>query len=89
MTDASKQTREYFRRDQSDGISPPDPSKVCTFAEHIVRARGKRTNYTSVSLDPSKIRDFGDALYRLKRAEPNRTATRWSSMTRYSQNFAA
>jgi len=32
-----------------------------------VRARGKRTQFTSVSLDPKKIRDFGDALYKVKR----------------------
>ena len=54
---------DYFRRDQKDGISPPDLSKDCSFAEHIVHARGKRTKYTSVSLDLSKIRDFGDTSY--------------------------
>jgi hypothetical protein len=59
--------REYFRRDQRDGISPPDLSKECTFAEHIVHARGKRTRFTSVSLDLTKIRDFGDTNYRLER----------------------
>jgi hypothetical protein len=60
--------KDYFRRDQSSGISPPDLSKTCTVAEHIVHARGKRTQYTSVALDPSKIRDLeGDALYRLDR----------------------
>ena len=30
--------REYFRRDQRRGVSPPDLSKDCTFAEHIVQA---------------------------------------------------
>ena len=59
--------REYFRCDQRDGISPPDLSKDCTFAEHIVHARGKRTRFTSVSLDLTKIRDFGDTDYRLER----------------------
>src|SRR5436190_20886604 len=59
--------REYFRRDQRDGISPPDLSKDCTFAEHIVHARGKRTQFTSVSLDLTKIKDFGDTDYRLER----------------------
>jgi len=58
--------RPYFRRDRSSGITPPDLAKRATYAEHIVRARGKRTQFTSVSLDASKIRDFGDALYRLK-----------------------
>jgi hypothetical protein len=63
----SELERDYFRRDQRDGISPPDLSKDCTFAEHIVHARGKRTKFTSVSLDLSKIRDFGDTDYRLER----------------------
>lgn len=58
----------YYRRDREEGISPPDLSKACTFAEHIVRARGKRTRFTSVSLDPASIRDFGDTLYRLQRS---------------------
>jgi hypothetical protein len=57
---------DYFRRDQKDGISPPDLSKECTFAEHIVHARGKRTQFTSVSLDLSKLRDFGECDYRLE-----------------------
>jgi hypothetical protein len=60
-------TREYFRRDQADGISPPDLSKECSFAEHIVHARGKRTQYTSVSLDLTKIKDFGETDYKLNR----------------------
>jgi hypothetical protein len=64
---ATTSLRDYFRRDQSSGISPPDLSKDCTFAEHIVHARGKRTQYTSVSLDLTKIRDFGDADYKLER----------------------
>lgn len=66
MSDTST-PREYFRRDQASGISPPDLSKDCTFAEHIVHARGKRTRYTSISLDLTKIRDFGDADYKLDR----------------------
>jgi hypothetical protein len=49
------------------GITPPDLAKLVTYAEHIVRARGKRTQFTSVSLDAAKIRDFGEALYRLRR----------------------
>jgi hypothetical protein len=59
------QALDYFRRDEKSGISPPDLSKAVTFAEHIVHARGKRTQYTSVSLDLSKIKDFGDADYQL------------------------
>lgn len=57
---------DYFRRDQPAGISPPDLSKLCTYAEHIVRARGKRTQFTSVSRDPERIRIFGSQLYRLE-----------------------
>ena len=60
-------TDEYFRRDQKEGISPPDLAKDSTYAEHIVHARGKRTRYTSVSLDLSRIKDFGEADYRLER----------------------
>jgi hypothetical protein len=56
----------YYRRDQASGITAPDLSKAVTFAEHIVRARGKRTQFTSTSLDAVKIRDFGDALYQLR-----------------------
>jgi hypothetical protein len=63
----SDSSREYFRRDQRRGVSPPDLSKDCTFAEHVVHARGKRTRFTSVSLDLTKIRDFGDTNYRLER----------------------
>jgi hypothetical protein len=70
MVDASETPpREYFRRDQRDGISPPDLSKECTYAEHIVHARGKRTRFTSLSLDLTKIKDFGDTNYRLERAK--------------------
>jgi hypothetical protein len=68
MTDSGAGAiREYFRRDQRDGVSPPDLSKDCSYAEHIVHARGKRTRFTSVSLDLTKIRDFGDTDYRLER----------------------
>jgi hypothetical protein len=61
--------RPYYRRDQRDGISPPDLSKTCTYAEHIVHARGKRTQFTSVSLDLSKVHDLGDTSYRLNRED--------------------
>jgi hypothetical protein len=59
-------SRDYFRRDQRDGISPPDLSKECTYAEHIVHARGKRTQFTSVSLDLAKIWDLGESSYKLE-----------------------
>ena len=65
--DRSETDPDYFRRDQRDGVSPPDLAKECTFAEHIVHARGKRTRYTSVSLDLARIKDFGESSYRLER----------------------
>ncbi len=68
MSQSSDSTvRDYFRRDQRSGISAPDLSKDYTFAEHIVHARGKRGQMTSVSLDLGKIRDFGDTDYKLDR----------------------
>ncbi len=59
--------RPYFRRDQKDGVSPPDLSKDCSYADHIVHARGKRTKFTSLPLDLAKCRDFGECTYRLLR----------------------
>ena len=56
---------DYFRQDQEKGVTAPDLSKDCTYAEHIVRARGKRTQLTSVSLDPTKIHEFGPKLYQV------------------------
>ncbi|MCX7045931.1 MAG: hypothetical protein NTX50_10665 [Candidatus Sumerlaeota bacterium] len=58
---------DYFRRDQDKGVTAPDLSKDCTCAEHIVHARGKRTQLTSVSLDPGSIHDFGPILYQALR----------------------
>jgi len=63
---------DYFRRDQGDGITAPDLSKDATFAEHIVRARGKRTCFTSLSLDVNKIDDFGPQLYQALSADIHR-----------------
>lgn len=67
MTAKQKQQVPYFRRDRKEGISPPDLSKQVDFADHIVEARGKRTQFTSVSKAPGKIGDLGDQLYRVKR----------------------
>jgi hypothetical protein len=61
--------QDYYRRDQQSGISPPDLSKAATYAEHITRARGKRTQFTSVTLDLIRNRDFGESSYRLRRPE--------------------
>lgn len=60
---------DYFRRDQENGVTPPDLSKTCTFAEHIVHARGRRTQFTSITLHPHKCRDMGEATYWLRRSE--------------------
>ena len=58
---------DYYRRDNRKGISPPILTKSATPAQHIVRARGKRTQFSSVSLDPDSVREFGNTLYKLKR----------------------
>jgi hypothetical protein len=59
--------RQYFRRDQNDGVSPPDLSKDCSYADHIVHARGKRTKFTSLTLDIARCHDFGECTYKLLR----------------------
>ncbi len=70
MSDANTPAKTpYFRRDQKDGITGPNLAHRCTFAEHIVHARGKVTQYTSVTLDGQKCRDMGDATYRLLRPD--------------------
>jgi len=56
---------DLFRRDQESDVSPPNLADTSSFAEHIVHRRGKRTRFTSVSLDPMSIRDFGDRLWKL------------------------
>jgi hypothetical protein len=57
----------YYRGDQLAGITAPDLAQQCDFSEHIVRARGKRTPYTSVSLDRHAIERFGECDYLLLR----------------------
>lgn len=57
----------YYRRDQQDGVTAPDLTKSCSYAEHIVRARGRRTQFTSVSLSSHKISRFGPTLYQVRR----------------------
>lgn len=66
MADGVAEEKDYFRGDEDSGITPPNLLKDCTFAEHIVRARGKRDKFTSVSLSPASIRCFGDTLWQLK-----------------------
>src|SRR5437879_5233590 len=56
---------DLFRRDQTNGISGPNPDDPSSFAEHIVHARGKRTRFTSVSTSAEAIRDFGEQLWKL------------------------
>ncbi len=57
---------DYYRGDQKAGITAPDLSKDVEYADHIVKARGKRTQFTSVSKEPGKIADFGETLYHLQ-----------------------
>lgn len=38
---------DYFRGDRSSGITAPDLTKEVDYADHIVKARGKRTCFTS------------------------------------------
>ena len=63
---------EYFRRDQADGITPPNLADDSSFAEHIVHARGKHTRFTSLSVDPTAVKDFGPQLWRLLHPELGR-----------------
>lgn len=60
---------DYYRGDRRSGITGPDLSKNVEYADHIVRARGKRTQFTSVSLSKDRIRDFGEQLYKFKQDE--------------------
>ncbi|TDI34253.1 MAG: hypothetical protein E2P02_30805 [Acidobacteria bacterium] len=59
--------REYYRGDRAAGVTAPNLSKEHTYAEHVVRARGKRSQFTSLSLDRLKIHDFGDTTYQVLR----------------------
>ncbi|MFP4474845.1 MAG: hypothetical protein ACLFOY_04750 [Desulfatibacillaceae bacterium] len=48
-------------------MTPPNLAVDCTYSEHVVRARGKKSRFTSISRTPERIRDFGPALYRVLR----------------------
>jgi hypothetical protein len=63
---------DYYRGDQRTGITAPDLARQCEFSDHIVRARGKRTPYTSVSLERHAIERFGECDYLLLRHLLNR-----------------
>ena len=65
----TEELADYFRQDQEKGITAPDLSKDCTYAEHIVKARSKRSQLTSVALEPGKIQDFGTTLYQALRQQ--------------------
>lgn len=60
----SSPTPEYYRGDEANNITPPDLADQSSYAEHIVKARGKRSRFTSISTDPTSIRDFGTQLWR-------------------------
>ncbi len=61
------ENRAYFRGDQHDGVTGPNLLKTCTYAEHICHARGKLTQFSSISLNAAKISDFGETVYRANR----------------------
>jgi hypothetical protein len=65
--EVSLASRDYYRGDQKAGISAPNLLKACTYADHVVSARGRKTRYTSVSLDRGKIERFGEVDYLLLR----------------------
>ena len=56
---------EFFRCDQADLVTGPNLANTTSYAEHIVHARGKRTQFTSLSEDATKIREFGPQLWKL------------------------
>jgi hypothetical protein len=61
--------QDYFRGDQDAGISAPNLLKPCDYADHIVNARGKKTAFTSVSIDRQAITIFGERHYVLLQEE--------------------
>jgi hypothetical protein len=58
-------TDQYFRGDGAAGVTAPNLENRCSLADHVVRARGKKTAYTSVSLSDAIVARFGLVLYRL------------------------
>ncbi|MBB2165170.1 hypothetical protein HLH26_11610 [Gluconacetobacter sp. 1b LMG 1731] len=60
---------EYFRGDEKSGITAPNLANICCYVDHIVKARGRKTQYTSVSLAPNSIQIFGEVMYRLLRTQ--------------------
>lgn len=53
----------YYRRDQEKGITAPKLDAGVSFVEHVVRARGKKTQYTSISHDVNRISHFDGVDY--------------------------
>ena len=60
---------DYWRWDQDGGVTAPDLTKSHTYADHIVKARGKKSQMTSVSSEKAKISNFGPSLYGVLRSE--------------------
>ena len=58
---------QHFRNDSPNGITPPNPDANVSHVDHITKARGKRTQFTSVSQDADSIRHFSGELYRCSR----------------------
>jgi len=57
----------HFRKDSSNGITPPNPDARVSYVDHVTKARGKRTQFTSVSEAADAIRHFAGDLYRCSR----------------------
>lgn len=50
---------QHYRGDQDKGITAPNLGLDVTFAEHVVKARGRKSNYTSVSENRAAAQIFG------------------------------
>lgn len=55
---------EHYRKDNPNGITPPNPDGNKNLVEHITKHRGMKTPYTSVSEDPNAIKHFSGELYK-------------------------
>ncbi|GAA4422411.1 hypothetical protein GCM10023155_06000 [Bremerella cremea] len=59
----------HFRKDSPNGITPPNPDVSVSPVDHITKARGKKTQYTSVSESEDSIRHFSGQCYRCESSE--------------------
>ena len=54
---------KHFRKDNPNGITPPNPDVIVTYFDHITKRRGMKTCYTSVSEGEKFINHFDGCLY--------------------------